>query len=254
MARKLNGSGIELMPSSALSLVVELFERQGRWMNVDLAKAVKQLHADRGGVPGRQKAVRVVKTTLTRLKRDGLVKNIGHGLWEAVSNAKRPKDGQCARDEDKGIESEAEKIIGSGSESVYVYFNDNDRKLAKYEEREYWECKIGRTHGSVISRIGDQGIKTAFAKEPVIGLVIKIDDSASLERVLHGLLSLTGRQIDGGCGSEWFLASPLMIEEIYQQCIRMVPVIGTEKILKGFQIESDVSSAYNTDASALAKS
>lgn len=36
-----------------------------------------------------------------------------------------------------------EKEIGDGEDYVYVYYSPNDKKLATFEGRDRWECKIG---------------------------------------------------------------------------------------------------------------
>jgi hypothetical protein len=68
------------------------------------------------------------------------------------------------------------EIIGSGDESVYVYYQVSDRRLAELEGRSGWPCKIGFTAGNLSNRIFTQFPATGLARLPVVGLVIRTDD------------------------------------------------------------------------------
>jgi len=168
---------------------------------------------------------------LRNLKDDGLVENFSPGWWRWVdcegngdSQALRQPDAQGATD-DLAIESvndvaggaiRAEKEVGAGPECVYVYFNPNDRVLAELQGRDVWECKVGRTSSSdATHRILGQGTRTALSRLPVIGLVIRTEDSAALERALHSSLRLLEADVPDSPGSEWFLTSPSRIEAWY---------------------------------------
>ena len=73
-----------------------------------------------------------------------------------------------------------EKESGTGSECVYLYFNPNDRRLAELESRDCWECKIGRTSScDAVGRILGQGIRTSLSRLPIVGLILRTDDSAA---------------------------------------------------------------------------
>jgi hypothetical protein len=70
------------------------------------------------------------------------------------------------------------------------------------------------TTGSVAARIGS--LRTAFPEVPVITLVIRTDDAAALEKVIHGVLAFRGRRSEDSPGSEWFLTDAAEIESIYE--------------------------------------
>jgi hypothetical protein len=85
--------------------------------------------------------------------------------------------------------------IGQGDEFVYAYgYRCAPDRL-----------KIGSCSGDVIARIAAQ-IGTGTPDKPVLLLRIRTHDCRALERTLHGMLRLKGKQI-AGAGAEWFLAT-----------------------------------------------
>lgn len=106
------------------------------------------------------------------------------------------------------------KTIGSGSESVYVYYHENDAKLAVFESRTTWECKIGYTVRSAIERIAEQ-TKTGRSSVPIIALIIKTENASLLESSLHRALYEHRIPSTDYTGDEWFITNPEIIEEIY---------------------------------------
>jgi len=171
------------------------------------------------------------------------VRNANYGYWERsaetpadviehVPNA-APQDTLTQADQYTEEAQLAEKEIGAGAENVYVYFNPNDRKLASFEGRTVWECKVGLTRGEVSGRIKAQGTRTALSREPVIGLIIRTDDSAALEKALHNSLRLIDALVpDRGkrVGDEWFYTSPEYIEKwfaAFQDCLQQLNPDGT---------------------------
>ncbi len=119
-----------------------------------------------------------------------------------------------------------EKEIGCGPEIVYVYYNRNDRRLAELEKRDYWECKIGMTSGELDTRILGQGVLTAFARLPIVGLSIRTDNSKRLESILHEVLDRYGHKVSDGGGAEWFYTSPDRVEAWYQTHCAGVSALG----------------------------
>jgi T5orf172 domain len=176
----------------------------------------------------------------------------GHGLWRSATAAGVSQlSGIAAPASDLGItqtlesspgaieivESEpaeevvAEKTIGEGAEVVYVYFNPNDRELAQLRGRKVWECKIGRSAtGSPVDRIVGQGAKTALSHPPVIGLVIRTDDSSALEKALHASLRLVEQRVPDSPGVEWFYSSPSRIESWHATYQRAVAYLGEDLV------------------------
>jgi HTH-type transcriptional regulator/antitoxin HipB len=94
------------------------------------------------------------------------------------------------------------KVIGSGPESVYVYYFPSDYSPPS------WPCKIGRSKGDPLVRIRAQ--QASMKERPLIPLVIKTDDSILLEAELH--CSLT--RCDA-FGKEWFMTNPDEVERAY---------------------------------------
>jgi hypothetical protein len=219
-----NFDEVPLTPNVARHLVEELFRLQVQWKRDALVTEVQRLHAERGGFAGKQDPVAVVKKALSNLQADGLVikHHYGHWRWrtdvvEATSEigdaAETPSDVRDTEDEEP---ARTERVLGAGPESVYLYFNPNDRKLAQLEGRKVWECKIGRTATSDSEiRILSQGAKTALSHPPIVGLVIRTTDSFALEKALHSALRLVDAQVADSPGIEWFMTSPALVEAWY---------------------------------------
>lgn len=212
-------TGIPLMPSVARGIIEELFKQQTQWKRDALIVEVKRIHAERHGVVGNQDPANVVAKALANLQEDGKILNQNYGYWKLMStdgaantaNMTVPPAGDvAAQEDDKQV---AEKEIGVGNESVYVYFNPNDRKLASHEGRTVWECKVGRTNATEVSpRIQSQGTGTALSHAPVIGLIIRTHDCVALEKALHSSLRLIDARVPDSVGIEWFMTSPEHIE------------------------------------------
>ena len=107
------------------------------------------------------------------------------------------------------------KVMGEGSESVYVYFSASERKLALLEGRSSWPCKVGFTSGAVVGRILEQRPHVTMASFPVVGLVILSDAGRKIERRIHRALRRFGAKMVGALGNEWFETSPEQVEKIY---------------------------------------
>ncbi|MCX6027099.1 MAG: hypothetical protein NTY23_12740 [Chloroflexi bacterium] len=220
-------SGIPLMGRIARRFVLGLFKQRPQWTRQDLAVEVDRMHRERGGIPGTQVTVVVVKKVLRELKEEGEVVNVARGIWRKAGSgtaapllldAPTTGDNQPALDD--ALQDDEDDItivesIGDGPESVYVYYNPNDRELADRKGLDAWECKIGRTQGDVASRIGAQGAKTALSHEPIIGLVIRTDNAALVEAALHASLRLADRQVLDSPGAEWYFTSPPKVKQWY---------------------------------------
>ena len=110
----------------------------------------------------------------------------------------------------------ADKVIGEGKSSVYVYYLPIYRQMAELQNDKLWHCKIGKTEGDPLLRVLSQA-STALPEQPHIALILKTDYPNSLEQVLHGVLTIKGRKIDNSPGSEWFLTYPKEVEDIYNK-------------------------------------
>jgi hypothetical protein len=108
-----------------------------------------------------------------------------------------------------------EEVIGDGSQAVYLYFAETERRLACLEGRYRWPCKIGRTGGDVAQRIYQQGTTACMARAPIVGLSIQTDDAIQLERSIHLHLRLKGAALPGAIGREWFETSPGEVRDLF---------------------------------------
>ena len=111
------------------------------------------------------------------------------------------------------------KVIGRGSESVYLYYFPTYQLFNKlYMEVPYFPCNIGKTIGDVKNRVSDQ-IGQQLPEKPKIALIIKTDDCEALETKIHDELKRKGCWLDPKSGAdvvgvEWFLTNPAQVEGI----------------------------------------
>lgn len=106
----------------------------------------------------------------------------------------------------------SERTIGSGRESVYLYYYQWDRESAESKGEKVWECKIGRTKRVLQKRIREQATDTDKLR---IGLHIKTDKCKEIEGIIQKILKREGKHTDKLRRTEWFLTSPSEVEEIY---------------------------------------
>lgn len=220
--------GLPLQGIRARQLVIELLADKNFWTRADLVKAVVAKHEQEGGVLGKQDPTTVVKKALSGLKEERRVFSPSLGLWakaDAVANESSSvgnselinsevEDESLAEDDLETEEEKCSRSIGNGSEAVYVYYNQSDQELAQFKNQETWACKVGMTTVlPVTSRIISQGVKTAFSKPPVIGLVIFTENAYRLEKALHHALHMAGAECTESLGSEWFYTNPQRIEK-----------------------------------------
>jgi hypothetical protein len=109
-------------------------------------------------------------------------------------------------------EPAADRILGTGSASVYLYYLPVYRLRAEEQGKKFWPCKIGRTDRDPVARVLAQAA-TALPERPHIGLVIRTSNALAWEAAFHAVLTLRGRRIEDAPGSEWFLTSP---DEVYE--------------------------------------
>jgi hypothetical protein len=95
-----------------------------------------------------------------------------------------------------------------------VYYLPVYRQKAVLENKNCWPCKIGKTDRDPLQRVLNQA-STALPENPHIALILKTDNAADLENVIHGVLAMWGKKIDTSPGSEWFLTYPEEVELIY---------------------------------------
>ena len=115
----------------------------------------------------------------------------------------------------KNINLNSEKTIGSGTNSVYLYYDQQKRDEAESKDKRVWECKIGRTTKQELHTRIYQQSGTVPADRFKLGLHIKTDWSKEVEDIIHNILKVRGTHIADAPGTEWFLTSPSEVEEIY---------------------------------------
>ena len=134
----------------------------------------------------------------------------------AAGEAKTPK---MIQDPRKNVNMDPEKSIGSGRNSVYLYYDQRKRDSAESKGENVWECKIGMTIQELHTRIYQQAGTAVPAERLKIGLRIKIDKPKKIvekiEGIIHDILKVRGKHIEDAPGREWFLTSLSEVEEIY---------------------------------------
>jgi hypothetical protein len=239
--------GIPLQPVNARKIVLELFNEKPQWSREDLSKEVISRHEKAGGILGIQSPTIVVKKCLSLLRQEGRVSPVVKGVWVSVDPSSKidttgandqseplpttnliSNDLVDTDDEDEEFQTKSEQLtIGQGEEAVYLYFNPNDRELAKFRGSDCWECKIGRTkHLPVDTRIFSQGIKTALSKMPVIGLVILTENCVLTERAIHTALSNLSLEAPDSPGMEWFITNPKRVADWHRSYLKNLNILS----------------------------
>lgn len=228
---------IPLQPVYARTLIRQLLKRQSQWDRSELVNEVVKIHLDDGNVIGNQDPTTVVKKTLTYLQDSKEVKNLGKGIWQRIESIQNEADQQMeystVSDETESEVAEAildRTVLGKGSEFVYLYYYENDKKVAEMQGRETWDCKIGFTTDHVDRRVFGQS-KTARARKPIIALVIQTDYAAYLEDAIHASLKLAECYVSEGyeTGTEWFDTNPKKIIQWYEDFIKITNLLKQDK-------------------------
>ena len=125
---------------------------------------------------------------------------------------------RVGRDESVNYEEanlDSGRTVGSGKQSVYLYYFPAYKRLAKLQNQEVWPCKIGKTRYDAVSRIRSQ-VRTALPEYPKVGLIIKTDKLRLMENTIQNILKLQGKHKQDAPGTEWFITSPSEVEQIYK--------------------------------------
>jgi T5orf172 domain-containing protein len=214
-------AGQSLQSAMAKPLVLEVLREAKRPLQrLDIANAVLHRHVQRGGLPPRQAWQDLVKRSLWYLEEEGLIVRAGgNGLWALVDHDDEPPQeaplDEAITEEIADVVREG-PVLGEGFEIVYLYFLPNDRELARLQGRDVWECKIGRT-SSTDARFRILHHKTSFAHPPIIGLQIRTDHSAALEREIQSQLREVDAEVEDSPGVEWFFTSPERVQRWYER-------------------------------------
>ena len=202
--------GKSLTPKIAQYLIIELFAEQAV-QKLEIMSAVDETHHERGGLPSRAQFHHPVTLALYNMRREGQASKTGPGNNWLISSITQDDDSANAEPDDL----EPEKIIGSGKQSVYLYYYPAYQRLAELLGEEVWACKIGKSRNDPLSRISSQ-TRTALPEYPKIGLIIKTDALNLMENTIQNILKLQGKQKQDAPGNEWFITSPNEVERVYE--------------------------------------
>lgn len=221
--------GIPLIPSIAKEFLLEYYTGD-TFTRKEASEFISETHIERGGLPENYATVgALVKQSLQVLRRNGQAEYISHGnpqgrgRWRIfdeneISEQNTLFDDIDDEDDESDIVLEQQdtyKTIGTGDESVYMYYFSSDKELAELKGNNVYPCKIGKSNGDPVNRIMAQ-LGTSNHEMPILAFVMQTDSSSVLENVLQGILRLQNKMISGGVGKEWFMTSPEQIEDIYK--------------------------------------
>ena len=211
--------GKTLTPNIARELIQELFA--GRTVQKqEMMDIISETHKEQGGLPPKAKRNHPVTLALYNMKRDGQAseEDRSQGIWLIFSRTQN-KDSTASDQDDLDSEDlESEKIIGSGKQSVYLYYYPVYQRLAELQDEAIWACKIGKSRNDPIGRIVSQ-TRTALPEYPKIGLIIKTDELNLMENTIQNILKLQGKQKQDAPGNEWFVTSPSEVERVYESIL-----------------------------------
>lgn len=213
---------LELTPAIIAKLLTVFYSGK-QFQRQDALKKVVDFHRENGGFLEKDNYIPSLKVALGRSLVD-LATNKGYGVWylkrenDTDNEQVITEDEEDDEDEDElevqNVKQQYDKIIGDGDKAVYVYYYDTYKQYAILQGSSVWACKIGRTDVDPIQRVLGQA-STSYPELPHIGLVIKCDNSSSLETTLHYILKVRGKWMENAPGTEWFITSPEEVESIY---------------------------------------
>lgn len=212
-------TGLPLTPSVAQRLIFELFS--GKTVTRQkIVEGVVKLFGERGGnLEDSSDPTATIKKALSIMKEDGRVSSPQVGYWSieaeqseilASDETGDVSETETELDEPRKV-IKADKVIGQGRDSVYVYYYPAYRKLAEINAQKIWPCKIGMSERDPVLRVLSQG-GTGMPEVPVIALVIRTSQASALEKALHYVLTARGKATDSSRGTEWFITHPEEIE------------------------------------------
>jgi len=134
-------------------------------------------------------------------------------VWTARERLKQERFG-IGTDVDRKIGTSQVEIIGSGNESVYLYYFPTYQWYAESLGSPHWLCNIGSTENEVTDRVSQQ-IGDQCPEIPQIALILRTEDCRTLENRIHDVLK--SRRIANAIGTEWFSTSPSEVLAIYRR-------------------------------------
>lgn len=216
--------GMPLQPSIFAEILLHRFDGK-QFKREQAIDDVVKFHEMHGGNPVSNNAASIFKKASSYLKDYGL-ENVNYGYWKLSYQTPHSETEIITSDDpsdssplsERKIESYANKIIGTGEASVYLYYFDTYKKIANLLGHDTWPCKIGRTDKDPLTRVISQS-QTVFPEMPHIALIIRCDDSSTLESAIHGILKIRNQWIQKAPGTEWFETNPQQVTEIYSTII-----------------------------------
>lgn len=120
--------------------------------------------------------------------------------------------------------------IGTGLEYVYVMQFHDDVQRARDAGLNGWNCKIGMSKNAT-QRLLSSVSNTYIAQSPEIGLMIRCDDAANVEKAIYCALCSCNQKIKDSAGHEWFHTSPDHVASFYlewaKNCAKLKLPSGT---------------------------
>lgn len=202
-------SGERLTPKMARELIIKFFKGQ-TVAKQEMIRRVDQIHLEGGGELSENR-VHPVTNALNALKRKKLANNPnpGDGIWK-INGATEDEE----IDNRTNNSSDEVRRIGSGNNSVYVYYYRTYKHHAELRGEETWPCKIGRSeYQNPIHRILEQA-GTGMPEKPEIALVIQTNVPVEVEKAIHKLLDRD--RMSDASGTEWFITNPSKVKELYE--------------------------------------
>lgn len=202
--------GLDLTGRIFGELVIKLLKGK-RFTRQEAIRLVKEYHMTNGGICERKSYVQTFKSA-TRIYNE--IVNISYSVWE-VSDGEKPIEVVLRTPKQEDITYKQDKVIGEGDDIVYVYYYDGYKELHRLKGSDIYPCKIGMSSKrEPLQRVVEQASST-LPEKPHIGLIIRCNDSKSLETALHNILKVKGRQIEDSVGHEWYFTTPEEVEQLF---------------------------------------
>lgn len=214
---------IELMPEIFSDLMLKLFSNK-QFTREECIGTVTKYHIEHGGKCEKRSYIATFKRSTIQLRQKGYdITNLAYGVWRinkeyngftTYYETKNNTNSFIATSE----MNEIQETIGSGDETIYVYYYPVYKRYALSKGDECWYCKVGMTKKNYWDRIYSQA-GTCFPEEPFVGLIIKCNDAHKLEQTIHNILKMKNKWVETAPGTEWFITSPLEVRKIYESII-----------------------------------
>lgn len=179
--------GVKLTPSIFTAILIQLYDGR-RFERQDAINKVVHFHTDNGGNVKDTNPVSVFKKSSANLKKKGYLTNVSYGVWELKYRKQKVENKDNNNDE---------------SDQTALKQNNDIKNIRPQKV-------IGRGKERVLSQSG-----TAYPEYPTLSLVIKCDNSSTLENAIHAVLQYRKRQIKDSPGTEWYFTNDDEVESIY---------------------------------------